>query len=43
MTTTKQKRKTLADFEQQHGGRKIAALEGALKAQAEERDIMRKP
>jgi len=31
------KRKTLADFEAKHGGRKIAALEGALKAQAEAR------
>ena len=31
------KRKTLADFEKQHGGRRIAALEGALKAQAESR------
>lgn len=31
------KRKTLADFEAQHGGGRIAALEGALKAQAEAR------
>ena len=31
------KRKTLADFEQEHGKGKIAALEGALKAQAESR------
>jgi len=31
------KRKTIADFEAAHGGGKIAALEGALKAQAEAR------
>lgn len=31
------KRKTVADFEKKHGGGRIAALEGALKAQAEAR------